>query len=117
MNWHDRSLILLLALVIVLCHQAAGRTQQHKRWKDNVLYRLKNQDYENYSPLIGVLTQPHTPKHSKTGASQSISGPLVSWIEANGGRVVPIRYNSRTEELEELFKSLNGLVFPVRYPK
>jgi hypothetical protein len=52
--------------------------------------RLDKQDYVNTSPLIGVLTQPHG--YEKHKEEQTISGPLVSWIESAGGRVVPIRY-------------------------
>lgn len=58
-------------------------------WRDAVDNRLDNQDYTNPAPLIGVLTQPHYHKHHQD--SQTISGPLVSWIESAGGRIIPIR--------------------------
>jgi len=79
-------------------------------WKDDIYQRLDNQDYTTTAPLIGVLTQPHY--HKDTQDSQSISGPLVSWVESAGGRVVPISYNAPWDEIETLFKSLNGLVLP-----
>lgn len=59
-------------------------------WRGKVVDRLDKQDYVNNSPLIGVLTQPHG--YEKHKEEQTISGPLVSWIESAGGRVVPIRY-------------------------
>ena len=34
-----------------------------------------------------------------------------SWIEAAGGRVVPIRYDAPPSEIEKLFNSLNGILF------
>jgi gamma-glutamyl hydrolase len=74
------------------------------------LERLDNQDYTTAAPLIGVLTQPHFHKHHKE--DQTISGPLVSWVESAGGRVVPINYNAPWEQIETIFKSINGLVLP-----
>lgn len=52
--------------------------------------RLDRQEYTNDAPLIGVISQPHYHKHHQD--SQTISGPLVSWVESAGGRVLPIRY-------------------------
>ncbi|KAI8111716.1 hypothetical protein M9435_004215 [Picochlorum sp. BPE23] len=109
------SAALFLLLPLLVCFQevcSARDTVGAHSWKKDVLFKLKNQDYENVAPLIGVLAQPHPPKDSKVGAHQSISGPLVQWIESAGGRVVPIRYDSSKEEVEELFETLNGLVFP-----
>ena len=60
-----------------------------RNWRDEVDNRLDTQDYVNPAPLIGVLTQPHVHKHHQD--SQTISGPLVSWIESAGGRIVPIQ--------------------------
>ena len=42
----------------------------------------------------------------------TIAGPLVSWIEQSGGRVVPIYYNAPFDQIEAEFKKLNGVVFP-----
>jgi gamma-glutamyl hydrolase len=35
----------------------------------------------------------------------------VKWIEAAGGRVVPLRYDAPLPELDRLFNSLNGVLF------
>ena len=39
----------------------------------------------------------------------------VKWIEMAGGRAVPIRFYSSPDELRRLFKSINGLIFPVSH--
>lgn len=105
----------VLMLTLFMSRSVWSRIDRQRipEWKSDILFRLDNQEYTNASPLIGVLTQPHNPRHSKKGASQSISGPLVSWVESAGGRVVPIRYNASYKELREVFKSINGLVLPV----
>jgi hypothetical protein len=109
-----RVLVTLIAILLCCLTQSWGRVSRNgePHWKKDIMYRLEHQNYGNNAPLIGVLAQPHNPKHSKTGAKQSISGPLVSWIESAGGRVVPIRYDSTEEEVESIFNSLNGIVFP-----
>lgn len=62
---------------------------QAKAWKDEVIRRQNTYDYSTETPLIGILTQPdHTKRHKEM---QAIAGPLVNWIQAAGGRAVPIR--------------------------
>lgn len=63
--------------------------------------------YKNTKPLIGILTQPC---HECPGKSYIAAG-YVKWIEAAGGRAVPIRFYASDDELHRLFKSLNGIVF------
>lgn len=46
-----------------------------------------------------------------------IAAAFVKWIEAAGGRPVPIRFYASEQELHRLFKQINGLVFPVRASK
>lgn len=41
-----------------------------------------------------------------------ISAGYVKWIEAAGGRAVPIRFYDSDRELYRLFKSVNALIFP-----
>ncbi|KAL4858871.1 Gamma-glutamyl hydrolase A [Chlorella vulgaris] len=59
-------------------------------------------------PLIGILAQAC---HYCPGRSYVAAG-FVKWIEAAGGRAVPIRFYSSEEELHRVFKSVNGLIFP-----
>jgi len=110
-----RAVLLLLVLHALQVIAAPSRLDHKQNWRQDILYRLKNQDYTNEAPLFGVLTQPHGLKHSKYKSSQSISGPLVSWIESAGGRVVPIPYNAPNEELDSIFEKINGLILPVRH--
>ncbi|KAJ9526302.1 hypothetical protein QJQ45_009791 [Haematococcus lacustris] len=49
--------------------------------------------------------------HTCPGKSYIAAG-FVKWIEAAGGRAVPIRFYASDEELYRMFKSINGLVFP-----
>ncbi|KAL6765833.1 class I glutamine amidotransferase-like protein [Haematococcus lacustris] len=63
---------------------------------------------KNSKPLIGILTQPC---HTCPGKSYIAAG-FVKWIEAAGGRAVPIRFYATESELYRIFKSINGLVFP-----
>jgi len=84
------------------------------------------------SPVIGILGDPSAqgcdvlflPHHrmqlkhllEKQGKTELLDGGscfaayYVNWIEAGGGRVVPIRFNSSKEELDYLFSRLNGLL-------
>jgi gamma-glutamyl hydrolase len=64
-------------------------------------------NYKNNKPLIGIFTQPC---HDCPGKSYVAAG-YVKWIEASGGRAVPIRFYASDDELHRLFKSINGLVF------
>ena len=97
----------LLLAALVAPAPAAARTS----WRHAVDDRLERQDYVTDGPLIGVLTQPHWHKHHQD--AQTISGPLVSWVESAGGRVVPIRYNAPWDEIEARFNVINGLILPV----
>eukprot|EP00127_Corallochytrium_limacisporum_P005582 Clim_evm2s208 gene=Clim_evmTU2s208 len=62
-------------------------------------------------PIIGIMTEPSVAPYNDKG-DQYIAGPIVKWIEAAGGRVVPIPYDGPTEHLEFLLDRINGLVFP-----
>ena len=95
-----------------------------KDWRHRIIHRLEEQRYSTQAPLIGVLTQPHLPDDSRNEGDseeghgrhhereQTISGPLVSWINSAGGRVVPIPYNAPWEEIKNIFEKIHGLVLP-----
>lgn len=87
----------------------------------------------NNRPIIGILTQPAEDVFLQWGTSY-IAASYVKFIESGGGRVVPVLYpkkkknifffflfpffltinshNSTTEQLDEIFDSINGLFFP-----
>ena len=109
-------------------------------WRRTIEDKLERQQYEKLGPLIGVLTQPVPKENANAGKEeykkvhqdyinhplfhhddhhhhhghehQTISGPLVSWINSGGGRVVPIPYNAPWNQIERLFGDINGLVLP-----
>ncbi len=56
------------------------------------------------------------PCHGCPGKSYVAAG-FVKWIEAAGARAVPIRFYASDDELARLFKSINGLIFPVSVPR
>lgn len=69
--------------------------------------------------------QSPSPQHSSTLHAHTLYAPtypacrsyiaagFVKWIEAAGGRAVPIRFYASDRELYRIFKSINGIVFPV----
>ncbi|XP_073246520.1 gamma-glutamyl hydrolase-like [Porites lutea] len=65
----------------------------------------------NDRPIIGILSLDCSDYFSKYGKSY-IAASYVKFIESAGARVVPIRIDSSKEELEELFNSVNGVLFP-----
>lgn len=60
-------------------------------------------------PIIGILTLPCT--DSDCRSSQSFPASYVKFVEAAGGRVVPIPYNATAEQVIQLFSQLNGVLF------
>jgi len=65
----------------------------------------------NYRPIIGILTQPTGNSLRKLGSSY-IAASYVKYVESGGGRVVPIFHNATIKELDSLFDSINGILFP-----
>jgi len=65
----------------------------------------------NLRPIIGILTQPTDGPLTQFGSSY-IAASYVKYIEGAGGRVVPVFHNSTTEELDNIFNSINGILFP-----
>lgn len=70
----------------------------------------------NDRPVVGVLTQPlgvELQSMSKSSLPKSyIASSYVKFAESAGARVVPIHYDAPEDELKELFKHLNGIIFP-----
>ena len=84
----------------------------------------------NDRPIIGIFTQPTTSIQGTCGGNcLYIAASYVKYIESSGGRfhlfhliiiylliflfrVVPINYYSSNDELDILFESLNGFLFP-----
>ena len=77
------------------------------------------------APVIGILTVPtisgdcitvtaaerHEGQQEGAALGSCFDSLYPQWIEAAGGRVVPIRYDAPAPELERLFRSVNGVLF------
>ncbi|XP_059110034.1 gamma-glutamyl hydrolase [Peromyscus eremicus] len=63
-------------------------------------------------PIIGILMQKCRTKEMKKLGKYYIASSYVKYIESAGARVVPIRLDLTHIEYAELFKSLNGVLFP-----
>ncbi|XP_030636132.1 gamma-glutamyl hydrolase isoform X2 [Chanos chanos] len=61
----------------------------------------------NDSPIIGVLAQ-----ELFNSSNSYIAASYVKYLESGGARVVPILINKSEEEYTQLFKSINGVLFP-----
>ncbi|KAJ7390169.1 hypothetical protein OS493_026676 [Desmophyllum pertusum] len=66
---------------------------------------------KNKRPVIGILFQDSSERFIKFGKSY-LASSYVKYIESAGARVVPIRIDLSKEELEALFNSINGVLFP-----
>eukprot|EP00795_Rhopilema_esculentum_P017439 gene17439-9042_t len=68
----------------------------------------------NERPIIGILSQELSPgllpPHVK--GTSYIAASYVKYIESAGGRVVPILTTMSKEEIEEIFHSINGVLYP-----
>eukprot|EP00850_Spirogloea_muscicola_P010236 SM000059S18713 [mRNA] locus=s59:491320:491721:- [translate_table: standard] len=53
-------------------------------------------------PIIGVLTLPVTVRSQRKYGTSSFATSYARWVEAGGGRVMPIFYDATEEELSYL---------------
>jgi len=72
----------------------------------------------NDRPIIGILTQPQGGEEggaiveSGNVSSSYIAASYVKWAESAGARVVPLHYDATDEELTNMFRHINGILFP-----
>eukprot|EP01023_Acetabularia_acetabulum_P046352 TRINITY_DN4776_c0_g1_i1.p1 TRINITY_DN4776_c0_g1~~TRINITY_DN4776_c0_g1_i1.p1 ORF type:complete len:338 (-),score=57.93 TRINITY_DN4776_c0_g1_i1:179-1192(-) len=78
---------------------------QNLGWKDDALLRPA---VTNFYPVLGIMSQGDPSLQGET----YIAASYVKWIESGGAQVVPIRCDTPESELEDLYKQLNGVVFP-----
>ncbi|KNC86757.1 hypothetical protein SARC_01091 [Sphaeroforma arctica JP610] len=64
-----------------------------------------------YSLTIISRTQPNSEDNLSHFGSSMIYASYVKWVEAAGGRAVPIHYDSSPERITELFNSVNGVLY------
>ncbi|KAM4617082.1 gamma-glutamyl hydrolase [Polymixia lowei] len=72
---------------------------------------IRSQQTVNDRPIIGILTQLVHDDVMKPFGKTYIPASYVKYIESGGSRVVPIRLTLTTAEYEQIFKSINGLLF------
>lgn len=67
----------------------------------------------NDLPIIGIFTQPSDSGHEDCGGDcLMLAASYVKQVESTGARVVPINFYSTNEDVDQLFNSLNGFIFP-----
>jgi len=64
---------------------------------------------EFHCPVVGIITQP---LEISLREDEFIAASYVKFAESAGLRVMPIRYTSTEEELEEIFQKINGFLIP-----
>ncbi|XP_051278576.1 gamma-glutamyl hydrolase [Dicentrarchus labrax] len=69
-----------------------------------------NQETFNNRPVIGILTQIVSDDIMKPFGSTYIPASYVKYIESGGSRVMPIRLTHTTDEYENIFRQINGLL-------
>ena len=74
--------------------------------KDNDSQPLNNR------PIIGIMMQSTEGMGFHTTKPNYIAASYVKYLESSGARVVPIWNNLTETETEEIFNSINGVLFP-----
>lgn len=72
---------------------------------------MVHQNPVNDRPVIGILTQIVTDDVLTPFGSTFIPAEYVKYVESGGSRVMPIRLTHTTEEYEDIFRKINGLLF------
>ncbi|XP_057646546.1 gamma-glutamyl hydrolase [Chionomys nivalis] len=90
---------LLCVLALLLCGSPSpGLSRPHKRGPKK--------------PIIGVLMQKCRTKEMRNLGKYYIAASYVKYLESAGARVVPIRLDLSLTQYTELFRSINGILFP-----
>ena len=66
----------------------------------------------NNRPIIGILAQSTKGTPVEKLGTSYIDAAYVKYIESSGARVVPIKTSLNEEEVINIFKSVNGVLFP-----
>jgi gamma-glutamyl hydrolase len=67
----------------------------------------------NNVPIIGIFTQPSDSKHEDCGEDcLMLAASYVKQVESTGARVVPINFYATKNDIDQVFQSLNGFIFP-----
>ena len=78
----------------------------------NIVGNQGNQYQKNgRMPVIGILSIPPTPEDDKNHNFSFIDTSYVKYLHGGGATVVPILFNSTSEEIIEQMKTLDGVFF------
>ncbi|KAJ7340229.1 hypothetical protein OS493_002961 [Desmophyllum pertusum] len=102
-NCASIALVLCMFYVLLIHDHVESRPQYHRGTFSAV---------KTDRPIIGILAQKTDGYLKKTFGPTYIVASYIKYIESAGGRVVPIRNNLSEEQLEKLFHSINGVLFP-----
>jgi len=64
----------------------------------------------NNRTIIGILTMANEYSYPK-GMTAYLPASYVKWVESSGARVAVVPYDATEEQLEIIFRSINGLLF------
>ncbi|KXJ14950.1 gamma-glutamyl hydrolase A [Exaiptasia diaphana] len=70
-----------------------------------------SQESLNNRPIIGVLAQESPDEVAQFGKT-FIPASYIKYLESAGARVVPIRNDLTDQQIQDLFSSINGVLFP-----
>lgn len=101
---------LLLYCVTVICLLASfifGKAE-------GIPTKEPNNPTSNNRPVIAVLSQRMSPSLLPPGTTGDsyIAASYVKYLESAGARVVPVIRTMSKEDVEEIFNSVNGVLFP-----
>ena len=98
--------LLLLATILSMCIAAGLATIENTRRE-----KLPS---PNERPIIGILSQEMSPSllPPRSKGASYIAASYVKYIESAGGRVVPILTSMSKKEIEDIFESINGVLYP-----
>lgn len=73
-----------------------------------IKYIAANQGELNDRPIIAILAQDAPPYYNRS----YIAASYVKYLESSGARVVPVPSHMSDEEVEEIFRGVNGVLYP-----
>ncbi|CAH3127584.1 unnamed protein product [Pocillopora meandrina] len=104
-------LLMVAQISLAVEFETFAAFSNHKQGKSRI---MKGHSFIIVSYLCfteGVLAQETDGNVTKFG-SQLIAATYAKFIESAGGRMVPIFINSTAKEIEKLFYSINGAIYP-----
>jgi gamma-glutamyl hydrolase len=102
------SLLVLLLVALCIALVSARSHRETARPKKPVAAAVKTATL-NPRPIIGVFSLANSDNDGETGSI--IPADYVKWLEQSGARVAVVPFNAPTSVLDQLFNSINGLLY------